>query len=348
MLRSITGKLREQIDSVFEKLVFTIIVTRSEDEAFTFFDSQNNRGVPLGSIDYLKSFHLRALHNELELQEYFAKRWDSDNALGSLKFVVEKVLWRNRNWKGSTDIFETTDRVLSTFAKGTGKPIGNGAVRIYPNAYNVLSDRLIFSNKNGLSLDTVPLDLQVNEEQYPFSIRQPLQSGSGFFLYAVKYNQVYRKLFVEGVNSDLSLLYDTIYRGAISVYFKEFFILAVISFYDKFKGERLLLFAQWIDFLLGYYRIKQKSIVQRTVVKILRDHSRNLLDVIEMAYEPVEVIEFIQEIMRAKEGRDDFYDDKELTGVRGTYRNAVLKYFGKDRTKGFVSLKDRKQWIYND
>jgi uncharacterized protein with ParB-like and HNH nuclease domain len=43
-----------QIKAIFEKLKFTVITTASQDEAFTFFDTQNSRGVKLKAIDYLK------------------------------------------------------------------------------------------------------------------------------------------------------------------------------------------------------------------------------------------------------------------------------------------------------
>ena len=54
----------DKLVGVFDRLRFTVIIVTREDLAFTFFDTQNNRGVPLGSTDLLKSFHLRAIHSD--------------------------------------------------------------------------------------------------------------------------------------------------------------------------------------------------------------------------------------------------------------------------------------------
>jgi hypothetical protein len=46
---------------IFDQIAFTVISVDRVDLAFTFFDTQNNRGVPLHATDLLKAFHLRAV-----------------------------------------------------------------------------------------------------------------------------------------------------------------------------------------------------------------------------------------------------------------------------------------------
>jgi uncharacterized protein with ParB-like and HNH nuclease domain len=58
-----------QLKGIIEKLIFTVIITKSEDDAFVFFDTQNNRGVKLSAVDFLKSYHLKALKGETEETE---------------------------------------------------------------------------------------------------------------------------------------------------------------------------------------------------------------------------------------------------------------------------------------
>lgn len=62
------SNIKRRLDEIFEKLIFTIVETDSEDDAFTFFDSQNNRGVSLDAVDFLKSYHLRELKGKEEEQ----------------------------------------------------------------------------------------------------------------------------------------------------------------------------------------------------------------------------------------------------------------------------------------
>ncbi|WP_228300155.1 DUF262 domain-containing protein, partial [Klebsiella pneumoniae] len=45
--------------SIVEQLCFTVITVEREDLAFTFFDTQNFRGVPLKATALLKAYHLR-------------------------------------------------------------------------------------------------------------------------------------------------------------------------------------------------------------------------------------------------------------------------------------------------
>ena len=63
---------------LFNNLQFTFITTLSEDLAFTFFDTQNNRGVKLNATDLLKAYHLRAIGNAeyLNIQTNCASRWE--------------------------------------------------------------------------------------------------------------------------------------------------------------------------------------------------------------------------------------------------------------------------------
>lgn len=65
-------------DDLFARICFTVIEVPSEDLAFTFFDTQNNRGVPLHATDLLKAFHLRAIVEPKRemLQTNCAKRWE--------------------------------------------------------------------------------------------------------------------------------------------------------------------------------------------------------------------------------------------------------------------------------
>jgi hypothetical protein len=340
LLKKASTKVKRYLSQIFSNLIFTVIITKSEDEAFIFFDSQNNRGIPLSPVDFLKSYHLRELKGKENLQEIFARSWDSNNRNKFLNKLFNLILWRNRNWKGKEIDFENRDTILQSFQKNTLKKSDDERVTLYPNAFNSLSSHLSFNEEYGVTIQPNQLHLQTRAEDYPFAIRQPIQKGIGFFLFTEKYYSIYNILFKEKRFPELANSYDKLYNN-VSKYLRDFFELCVVSYYDKFKNKKLLHFVLWLDYLLGSYRLKQSSIVSRTIVKILRDKGQNLLDVIEMSYRPETVFDFLQ---KEVENISDEEMGKTYKGVRLVYKNNNLNYYADERGND-DDLKNKKHWI---
>ena len=121
--------------ALFTQLCFTVITVTREDLAFTFFDTQNNRGVPLGGTDLLKAFHLRAIQSDElqlveQLQSHCARKWEQVQQQGELVKKSKRYdfapdlfhyyLWRGRNWRGSdVNELESRDEMLSHFSPVT-------------------------------------------------------------------------------------------------------------------------------------------------------------------------------------------------------------------------------------
>lgn len=338
------SKLTEH-KKLLQDLVVTTIVTDSQDDAFTFFDTQNNRGVKLSAIDFLKSFHLRELKGQEDKQRLFARKWDSNNQNQFLDGLFNQIIWRSRRWKGKTVYYENRDLILEEFQKRTegGKP--DGSITLYPGSRNRLALSLAFDAISGASLQSAPISLQTTPVGYPFSLRQPLERGTGFFLFTEKYASLYKHIFfIKQNESELYkavAFYRTVYSN-VSEYLKALFEVSMVMYFDKFEEEKIYEFSLWLDFLLGTYRINQKSIVAQTPVKILRDNEYNLLDVIAGAYLPEEVFRFLR-----KTTNEEIYANEIIPswkGVQGSYKGQVKKYFGKSEEQ---SLKDKKKWIYD-
>lgn len=334
------SNIKNHLETIFSKLVFTVIKTNSEDEAFTFFDSQNSRGVSLSPVDFLKSYHLRELKAKEDLQRTFAKQWDSNNKGQFLNELFNLILWRSRNWKGHELSGESKDSILNTFQKQTIKEDDNDFIRLYPNVFNALADQLTYDTESGVCIQPGVLNLQTKAAQYPFSIRQPIQKGIGFFLYTEKYFAIYTDLFVAKKNKPFLLIYNKLIERNSS-YLKAFFKLSSIVYYDKFKDNKLVEFALWMDYMLGSYRINQRTIVAQTVIKILREKNQNLLDVIEMAYRPEDVFAFIRSATDVNHYNANLEKDAE-NGVRNIYLKANLEFF-KNYNDG--KLTHKKSWI---
>lgn len=171
-----------------DKLRLTIIISDNEDNAFAFFDSQNNRGVSLSADDYLKAYHLRAIESE-ELQEQVAQEWEQvaflaqkeNNAETSLLHLFYKILYRSRRWQGQNHIIpEHKEIILKTFQKQTHKSEKNSSYPLFQNKNNLRYNAVNFSSSFGVDLIENEVDI-IEKNQMPFSLRQPLYKGHNFF-----------------------------------------------------------------------------------------------------------------------------------------------------------------------
>lgn len=334
-------QLNENWQRILEKTVITVLICDDKDLAFTFFDSQNNRGVKLSSVDFLKSYHLRALKDDLNLQKLFAKQWDLQNTNDFLQELFSLQLWRTRTWKGKYLDYENNADIVEHFQK---KMLNNQTlyeVSLYPNKANRLGNTLKFTADDGVSLVSQPIALQLKAADYPFSVRQPLEKGVSFFLYTEKYAALYKKLFYEFAYPEVKEVYNRLILG-FNYYFHSFFKLLVLNYYDKFGNFRMKEFMLLVDYLLGSYRFNQATIIRQTVIKILRDQSQNILDVIEMAYRPEDVFDFIKRITDK-----NHYQQRDLgteNGVRSMYLKRNLDYYEKEEG---ADITQKLQWIYD-
>jgi hypothetical protein len=187
---------------IFSRLEFTVIMVDSEDLAFTFFDTQNNRGVPLKATGLLKAFHLRAIqsHNPIldtQLQTLCAKRWEHVQIQGELDIknkandfapkLFYRYLWRARQWRGKAVDYENHDAVLETFQTQSIKVKHGAKVPLYHGASNRFASGMSLMVNDDYRLFPQEIDISHHAAWLPFSIRQPIHQGVGFFLYAQKY-----------------------------------------------------------------------------------------------------------------------------------------------------------------
>lgn len=299
---------------VFEQLRFTVISVSREDLAFTFFDTQNNRGVPLGSTDLLKAFHLRAIHSDdarrdEQLQSHCASRWEQVQLQGELgklsrnhDFAPELFhyyLWRARNWTGNqvTEL-ESKDEMLSHFGVRT-KITKLGEVILYPAGANQWGQSLSLTHSNDFYLTPASQQFGAQSAYLPFALRQPISRGVGFFLYAEKYaamlNVLLHKPSIDLEIQAVQKFYKDVVKS-LSHYLQSLFRLCLLVYFDRLGSKGLLRFTLWLDHRIGEIRLSQSDIRRETPIKFLRDHKRNLLDVIAYAYECSDVIDFLKQV----------------------------------------------------
>lgn len=330
--------------NIFDRLLFTIITVECEDLAFTFFDTQNNRGVPLAATDLLKAFHLRALNKSETLQKHCARRWevmqvhnDDDNIQGDFALeLFHKYLWRARNWTGQKVIErESHEDVLHTFQVRSVPVDDISTIPLYPGTINRLAGALTLQTNNNFRLHLQEIDLNNHAAKLPFSLRQPIHQGIGFFLYAEKYAAMLKELLhTEEPQSEVKafrVFYDTVVKE-LSHYLRELFLLAVVMYVDKFGEEGLLCFSLWLDHVLGAIRFSKSYIFKEAPIKYLKDSDYNLLDVIAGSYRPEEVVAFLQNDQQVNKVYSNDTMEKIEIGrtVQGRYKQALTTYYGRE------------------
>lgn len=343
--------------AIFERIMFTTISVAELDLAFTFFDTQNNRGVPLHATDLLKAYHLRAIDaaSEVEkenLQTQCAQRWENlqrkDIPLTRRKELVQSLfsryVWRARRWTGQRANEGGHFSLLDEFQEKShpaGK-VGN-SIPLYGARSNRRALTLSLTPEGNYELHTAPITLNPQTAELPFAIRQPIHRGLGFFLYADKYAALLRWLTLEQTENAELLRFRGVFEKLVqanSLYLQECFLLAALVYADQFGADRLWEFSLWLEHSLGALRMEKQQVQKETAQKFFRDDPvKNLLDVIVGAFLPNEVIAHLQ--ARPDTAYALERDGITQAGVQGTYKRAVLAYFEQEAD----TLKEKRSWI---
>lgn len=361
-IRAAAGIFREPLSrpcvEIFGQIVFTVICVERVDLAFTFFDTQNNRGVPLHATDLLKAYHLRAVDGETVsrkegLQTLCARRWEGiqqgapvmshDQEFGHCLFT--KFLWRARYWTGSRVTLGDHDALMEEFQKQTlrmeGKP---DTIPLYRSRHNRLGMALSLTKDGYSEIQTSRISLSPKAEDLPFAIRQPIHKGIGFFLYADKYASLLRFLVTDVTDSDEIMRFREVHTSLIaanSLFLREIFLLASLMYVDQFGDEKLWEFSLWMEHALGAIRLEKQQVRYEAAQNFFKHDTLNLLDVIASGYRPEQVIDHLKN----HHTRRKSYADENIEtgkGVQGIYKEAVLTYYQRAELK---SLNGKESWI---
>lgn len=352
------GSDRRPNDNIFNQIVFTVICVDRVDLAFTFFDTQNNRGVPLHATDLLKAYHLRAVDGTSSdrkeaLQTQCAQRWEGiqqgtpvmshDREFAPSLFT--KFLWRSRYWTGQRVFYGGHDALMEEFQSLTWKSDGDHAtIPLYRSQHNRLGTALTMNHDGHSMIHTNRISLSPKAENLPFAIRQPIQKGIGFFLYADKYAALLRHLVTEPINSDEIRQFREVYENLVmsnSLFLREVFLLSALMYTDQFGEDKLWEFSLWLEHALGAIRIEKQQVRYEAAQNFFKKDTLNLLDVIASGYRPEQVITHLKK----NHTHPKIYTEETVEtgkGVQGIYKQAVLTYYNHIEAN---SLRDKPKWI---
>lgn len=300
-----------------DKVNLTLVVTRSEDDAYRFFETQNTGGVRLSGPDIIKAHHLRSI--DRNNQNHFASKWES---LGDLNPIVGSLV-KGRYWQNLDNRDVPSHRqpqlvrsaVVNELGEGTGKgsDISFGRFeRIY-----------------------LPDGGQVEkQDQQGYEMRQPLNSGINTIHYLAYFEGLRNKYLVassetfskQGKGSEAFLIFFDFYQEIICQvegcsYLKGLYDTALLLYISQFGEQQLDLAAKKLFRVIYSPRVSnQKSVRENSISAFVR--SNPVLDWVAASYTPGMCFEYLD---RFSFTTDPANLDKDISSVKKRFVFKVLK-----------------------
>lgn len=256
-----------------ENINVTLIVTATEDLAYTFFETQNTGGVRLDGSDILKAHHLRAIDCKKTIN-YQARRWENyDNS--KVEYIVQLLtkirFWDNRKWR-SFPFYRDTRGIKSSI-------IDEYTLNTKHNFDDISYHYSAVKNEGGRLF-------QLHESNYK-QLKQPLANGNNTLDYINDYIHLHDILF--GSVNDYRVadeFYDfrdkVLHGNNGTLFLKELFEIAVIAYVSRFGFYRLFEASLWLYRMIFSLRItNQRNVREDSVFKFVFDNQfiDNILEV---------------------------------------------------------------------
>ncbi|MDR1717237.1 MAG: DUF262 domain-containing protein [Prevotella sp.] len=257
-------------DIDFENLNVTLVVTENEDDAYTFFETQNTGGVRLSGIDIIKAHHLRKISPNGKRDEQYAITWENQK---NIDVVIEQLIkarrWNILDWQNvpsDRDIKGTKNSIVQDFSEKT--------LEKTKAAYT----QIIFTD-NYSSIKVSPFKL---------AIRQPLANGENFIDYLEQFTELYQRLFKNNSDADIPNEYYKFNKAIIkkidgTAFLKEFYEIAILCYVNKFGLENLLEASFWI-FRYTYSLRVCKRMIREDGIPAFIKNGNYIFDVITAAF----------------------------------------------------------------
>lgn len=304
--------LLQRADSVgatinLDRLVFTLVITLSEDDAYRFFETQNTGGVRLGGPDIIKAHHLRAVNKTHQLQ--FAKAWEK---LGKLDKSINAVL-KGRYWQAlnqrSLPSHQQKKQVRNVIVSELAQQTGTGPDIAYGRVCRQV----------GLSGNVI---LQAAQQGY--DIRQPLNEGVNTIHYLTYFQTLYKRYwrepdlphlkgyqeFIEWLNSLKGCGYlQGLYEACLLLYISQF-------------GENQLEQAAKKLFRVVYSRrvSNQKAVREQSIPAFVNKHP--VLDWIALSYTPEQCFDLLDDFDLVVDG-----SNLNINSTKKRFMDAVVRHF---------------------
>ncbi|MNM13736.1 hypothetical protein D3C81_239320 [compost metagenome] len=310
--------LRQQACPVidFARVNITLVVTRSEDDAYRFFETMNTGGVRLNGPQIIKAHHLRAIVSQE--QDRYAREWEAMDDLDGLVDIVMTVrYWEKLRWRELSSYRNKSrvrDEIVLELAELACTEDGDLA---YVHAAVARAEGIPHSRlaKAGYAMRQ-PLDAGINSIhylQYLHGLRAQLKAGPGL----QAFQKAYTALVVEACGSDyLKKLYDS----------------TLLFYVSRFGTENIYEASLWLFRSVYSPRLTNEKMVRESTVQSFACNTP-ILDWIGASFNHRQLMQFLQS------HRYDV-DEHNLAAntVKGKFVMSVRDWFKLDLPADNVSL----------
>jgi uncharacterized protein with ParB-like and HNH nuclease domain len=298
----------------FDKINVTLVVTATEDLAYTFFETQNTGGVRLSGSDIIKAHHLRAIHSK-KIINYQARKWEgikSEKVEEIIQNLTKIRFWDNRKWRRFPfyrDEKGIKEVLIEEFTENTKHDKED--ISFYYSAVK---------NINGRAF-------QMHESQYK-QLKQPLSDGNNTLDYINDYVHLYDVLFNKSKKdhrvSDAFYEFNEklMHGNSGTLFLKELLELCIITYVSRFGFHRLFEASLWLYRSIYSLRVSSKRNVREdSIFKFVFDNQ--FVDNIIEVYTVDELILFLK---RFKYEFDNENTEKDQS--KDKHIKTLLDYFG--------------------
>ena len=308
----------QKLDDIdFTKLNVTLVVTSSEDDAYTFFETQNTGGVRLSGVDIIKAHHLKEVSSERKRDEKYAIVWEKQK---NIEIVVELLIkvrrWNVLNW-------------LDVPTKRNSKGLKNTIIKDFSEDLLSKSNKAFYCQLIGKNYSTIEYS------PYKFAIRQPLAEGENFIDYLEQFAGLYQKLFNNETDVDIPAEYFKFNNNVISVidgtvYLKELYEIAMLCYVNKFGLSDLLEACFWIFRYTYSLRVSSAKVVRENSIPAFLQGGKFIYDIILSCFNHSQLIS------QLKEYEYEFNPEHtEKDTVKARFINRVNEFFGDIDVKSY-------------
>jgi len=268
----------------FEKINITLIITSTEDLAYTFFETQNTGGVRLSGSDILKAHHLRALSSS-KLINYQARRWEtinSDHVERVVELLTKIRFWDNRKWRKYPFYRDKIGIKTSIIDEYTINTKSNDQdISYYYSSVKNIDER----------------KMQMHESPYR-QIKQPLSNGNNTLDYINEYVSLYEILFGSVIDHRMSNEFIDFRNQVIhgkngTIFLKELFEIAMVAYVSRFGFYRMYEASLWLYRAIYSLRVtSNRNVREDSVFKFV--YERQFIDNIIEVFTPDELFIFLK------------------------------------------------------
>ena len=293
-------------------LNLTLVITTSEDDAYTFFETQNTGGKRLSGADIVKAHHLRAVKGQGAIANK-AQQWESKNitSINEVIGLLSKArYWNFLNWK-SYPSFRHKQAIKNVIVEDFTENTNNAEYPISFYQTEEKRDDFQTSSQNSSHLK---------------ALRQPLFNGAHFIDYLSEYVDVYETLFLlendYRVDERFYVFKNTLINGANgTIFLKELFELVVLAYVSKFGFKNIYEFSLWaFRYVYSIRVINRRTVREDSIEKFVREEL--ILDKIFGCFTHQEVVN------QLKQYNYNFNSENcEENRVKGRYILSLGNYF---------------------